>query len=113
MGFAAVAATAAIIGLIIYTSLSAELEQDMAKLQSMEGVEDFEVTRIYDRKGNMLYELFDEGRRTEVTLEEIPYVLRWATVATEDNTFYENPGFDPQSIARAAWEWAQQGEIVS
>ncbi|MCC6905666.1 MAG: transglycosylase domain-containing protein, partial [Anaerolineae bacterium] len=42
-----------------------------------------------------------------------PYVLRWATVATEDNTFYENPGFDPQSIARAAWEWAQQGEIVS
>ena len=46
-------------------------------------------------------------------LDRIPFAMRWATIATEDDTFYENPGFDPQSIARAALEWYQEGEIVS
>lgn len=113
MALTALLGTGIVLGLVIYSSLSDELASDMQKLQSMEGVEDFQVTRIYDRDGNLLYEVFDEGRRAEVTLDEIPYAVRWATIATEDDTFYENPGFDPASIARAAWEWWEEGEIVS
>ena len=113
MGLALVFVTATIIVLVIYNSLAGELQQDMATLQSMQGVEHFQTTRIYDRDGTQLYEIFDEGRRTEVPLDQIPFAVRWATIATEDDTFYDNPGFDPQSIARAAYDWYSEGEIVS
>ena len=113
MVLAAIIGTALIVALVLYSSLAGELEEDIAALHSLSGVEDFQTTLIFDRDGDLLYEVFDEGRRTEVALDRIPFAVRWATIATEDDTFYENLGFDPQSIARAAWEWYQQGEIVS
>ena len=36
-----------------------------------------------------------------------------ATIATEDATFYNNPGVDPARIAGAALRNAQEGEVVS
>lgn len=113
MALAAATGSLLIVGLVIYNSLAEELRQDMATLESMSGVEDFQTTRIYDRNGILLYEVINEGRRIEVPLDRIPFAMRWATVATEDDTFYENPGFDPPSIARAAWQWITEGEIVS
>jgi len=98
---------------ILYNALSRELEDDLAVLESMSGVEDFQSSRIYDRDGVVLYEIFDEGRRTEIPLSEIPLAMRQAVIATEDNSFYENPGFDPPSIMRAAVDWYREGEIVS
>ncbi|HRE47101.1 MAG TPA: transglycosylase domain-containing protein [Aggregatilineales bacterium] len=61
----------------------------------------FQTTRIYDRYGNELYQLIDEGRRTKVTLAEIAKVMIDATIAVEDASFYENPGVDVQGIFRA------------
>lgn len=105
--------TGLLFGLILYNSLAGELRADMATLESMQGVETFQTSRIYDRDGVLLYELIGEGRRIEVPLDRIPFAMRWATIATEDDTFYENPGFDPPSITRAAWDWMTKGEIVS
>lgn len=113
MALAAIIGAVAIVALVIYNSLAGELAEDMAALERMEGVEDFQSTRIYDRDGNPLYEVFEEGRRTEVPLGAIPQAVQNATVATEDDTFYDNPGFDPPSIARAAWDWVRTGEIQS
>ena len=66
----------------------------------------FETTRILDRNGNPLYEILDPnaGRRTYVTLDKISPVLVAATIATEDQGFYEHPGFDVTAIVRALWE---------
>ncbi|MBN1429747.1 MAG: PBP1A family penicillin-binding protein [Anaerolineae bacterium] len=100
-------------GLIMYNSLADELRSDMEMLESMQGVETFQTSRIYDRKGKLLYELIGEGRRIEVPFDRIPFAMHWAIIATEDDTFYENPGFDPPSIARAAWLWTTEGDIVS
>lgn len=75
----------------------------------------FETTRIFDRNGNLLYEILDPnaGRRTYVTLEEIsPYVVA-ATIATEDKAYYSHPGFDWLAILRAFWQNAQGGDTVS
>jgi membrane peptidoglycan carboxypeptidase len=43
----------------------------------------------------------------------IPLALQDATIATEDATFYSNPGFDPLSIVRAAYDDATKGHVVS
>ncbi|MBX3003069.1 MAG: transglycosylase domain-containing protein [Anaerolineales bacterium] len=75
----------------------------------------FETTRILDANGNLLYEILDPnaGRRTYVPLEDIsPYMLA-ATIATEDKEFYNHPGFNVMSIARAYFQNRSDGEIVS
>lgn len=67
---------------------------------------EFETTRIYDRTGQyLLYEVIDPlgGDRSWVALSDIPLDLREATVAIEDKTFYQNPGYDLEGIARALW----------
>jgi membrane peptidoglycan carboxypeptidase len=69
--------------------------------------EDFETTKIFDRTGKtLLYEIFDPrlGDREYMTLDQIPQHCIDATVALEDKTFWENPGFDPEGIARAFWQ---------
>ncbi len=57
---------------------------------------------IYDRTGtHILYEMHGEENRTIVTHSEIPDTMRIATVATEDENFYQHPGVDPTAILRA------------
>jgi membrane peptidoglycan carboxypeptidase len=76
--------------------------------------EDFETTKIYDRTGEtLLYEVFDPrlGDREYMTLDQIPQHCIDATVALEDKTFWENPGFDPEGIARAFWQNLQGSAI--
>jgi penicillin-binding protein 1C len=71
--------------------------------------------RITDRNGRLLYEaLPDEGGRNRpVALAEIPTALQQATIATEDRTFYENPGVDLTGILRAAWINLSGGRTAS
>jgi penicillin-binding protein 1C len=76
--------------------------------------ENFETTKIYDRTGKvLLYEVFDPrlGDREYVTLDQIPQHCIDVTVALEDKSFWENPGFDPEGIARAFWQNLQGGSI--
>lgn len=66
----------------------------------------YKTTSIYDRTGkHLLYEVFDPhwGNRTEVPIEQMPEYLRNATIAIEDESFYDNPGIDLRGFARAAW----------
>lgn len=75
-----------------------------------------ETTRLYARDGQtLLYELVDPhaGRRTLVSFDRIPRILKDATVAVEDAGFYENPGVDLRGIVRALWLNYQNQEIVS
>ncbi|MBU1132062.1 penicillin-binding protein [Patescibacteria group bacterium] len=52
-------------------------------------------TKIYDRTGeNILYDLHGDEKRTLVKLEDIPDYMKWATISTEDKTFYEHHGFN-------------------
>lgn len=67
----------------------------------------FETTKIYDRTGtHLLYELMPPagGNRTMVPLYKIPESMRYAMIAIEDRTYYENlAGINLVGIARAAW----------
>jgi 1A family penicillin-binding protein len=75
----------------------------------------FKTTQILDRHGNLLYEVFDQdaGKRTIVTLDDVPSYLVDATVATEDANFFTNPGVDPRGIVRAAWSNLEAGRTVA
>ena len=52
-------------------------------------------TKIYDRNGQLLFDIFADQNRTAVPLSEIPAVFRQATIAIEDKDFYKHQGIDP------------------
>ena len=89
------------VGYYFYTQFTAELESHVARLENIEERETFETTRIVDRNGQLLWEIFGEGKRTYVPLDQIPLTLHQATIAVEDDNFYENQGADIPSLIAA------------
>ena len=71
----------------------------------------FRSTKIYDRHGRLLYEVFDPeaGRRTPIPYDQLPACVIRATIATEDGTFFSNSGLSPPSIVRAIYQSLTQG----
>lgn len=74
-----------------------------------------ESTKIFDKTGKvLLYEVYDEERRTIIPFDEIPQHVKNATIAIEDKGFYTHPAFDLKSFIRAAIAnvisgWGSQG----
>ncbi len=61
-----------------------------------------QTTTIYDKTGqHILYELHGEENRKILPHAEIPDTIRIASIATEDNNFYNHYGVDFLSILRA------------
>jgi 1A family penicillin-binding protein len=58
-------------------------------------------TKIYDRNGKILYNVYTDQNRTIVPLTGIPDNLKHATIAVEDKDFYKHKGFDILGILRA------------
>lgn len=63
-----------------------------------------QTTKVLDRNGKLLYNVYTEQNRTLVKLEDIPLPLRQATVAIEDREFYKHGSFDILGILRALRE---------
>ncbi len=82
--------------------LGARIEEQLGeRVAQVDDWHNFESSFIYDRYGEVLYESFSEGRRTYVALRDIPQSLIDATLATEDDTFFSNPGIDVAATLRA------------
>lgn len=90
-----------------YTQIAESLKPRLALLDKREL---FENSRIFDRNGELLYEFFDAGKRTKVTIDEISPLLIQATIAIEDKTFYTNPGIDLGGIIRTLLDSLRAGE---
>ena len=58
-------------------------------------------TKIYDRNGKILYNVYTDQNRTIVPLSGMPDNLKHATIAVEDKDFYKHKGFDILGILRA------------
>ncbi len=63
-----------------------------------------QATKIYDRNGELLYDIFKNQNRTPIKLNEVPPVVKEATIAIEDKDFYEHQGFSPLGIGRAVFD---------
>jgi membrane peptidoglycan carboxypeptidase len=57
-------------------------------------------TRILDRNGVVLYDIYGEQNRTYVKLSEMSKYLPQATIAVEDKNFYKNEGFSITGLLR-------------
>ena len=72
-----------------------------------------ESTKIYDRTGqHLLYEIHGEENRTLISIDQVPDIIKYATIALEDQDFYNHKGVDFQGIIRAAVKDVLQRKIV-
>lgn len=81
----------AVAGALAYARVGDLVNERLAKIDTYQ---QFQSTFIYDRNGQALFEVFNEGRRTKVTIDQFPDYLIQATIATEDDGFYRNIGID-------------------
>lgn len=83
----------------------AMLTKDLPSLSSINEHTSFKTAQIFDRKGQLLWELYDPqgGRRTVVPLSEISQNLIDATLAAEDAFFYQHRGVDLRATLRSAF----------
>src|SRR3990167_9116951 len=58
-------------------------------------------TKIYDREGELLYDIFGDKNRALVNWGELPDYVKQATISIEDKNFYKHQGFSPFGIVRA------------
>ncbi len=70
-----------------------------------------ESTKIYDRTGQLIYEIGAAKRRT-ISIQDVPRPVINAFLAAEDRTFYTNPGFSIKSLIRAAAVDVRQDQLL-
>jgi len=69
--------------------------------------QDFPVsTKLYDRNGKLIFEIYTDKRSTPVKLEELPDYVIQSTISIEDKEFYKHYGVSFTGIARAAFNTA-------
>lgn len=94
-------------GVIAYFS------RNLPPLSALDGKIVSQSTRIYDREGKtLLYEIYGEQRRTVIPFEEMPEMIKKATIAIEDANFYDHPAFDVRGIARALITGVLRGRFI-
>lgn len=86
-----------IIGLIVLYFLM----RDLPNIDDPRYLIQAKSTIIYDREGNELYTIHGDENRRIISFEEIPNYTKIATLAIEDDQFYEHIGIDVGAILRA------------
>ena len=90
----------------------AYIERGLPDPRILENIPLSESSYVYDRSGQTLLTRFECENRESVEFAEVPKVIVDATVASEDRTFWTNPGVDIQGIGRAAIANIEAGTIV-
>jgi len=69
-------------------------------------------TRIYDKNGDKIANIFDKKHRYYASFSEIPPKVIEALLAIEDTTFFEHPGINIDAILRAIVKDLKAGKMV-
>jgi penicillin-binding protein 1A len=97
----------ALAGGVIYA-----LARNMPQLDELQRRQNAVNTVIYDRNGTRIAELHGAENRVPLAGDQIPQVMKDATVAVEDQRFYEHHGVDFTGVMRAMVENVRAGGIV-
>ncbi|OGD10619.1 hypothetical protein A2397_06070 [Candidatus Amesbacteria bacterium RIFOXYB1_FULL_44_23] len=90
------------VGVVVLLIIFAYFAKDLPSPDKIVRREGFS-TKIFDRKGELLYDVFSDQRRTPVEWAAIPDSLKKATVAVEDKSFYTHAGVDPLTPFRIVY----------
>lgn len=86
---------------------------EIPDLSSFEERRVLQSTKIYDRTGEIvLYDLHQDVRRTVVPYEQISRHIKNATVAIEDDTFFEHSGVRPLRTLKAVFDNLVSGSLL-
>ncbi len=83
-----------VVGIIGFLLIATIVSATLPNPQTVVRHEGFS-SKVLDRDGNLLYDVFDNERIVPVSESDLPKYLRQATVATEDKDFYKHGGYDP------------------
>ena len=81
-------------------------------LDSLKPVEQGTSSSVYAVDGTRLGYIQSDEIRTPIPLKRIPESMQAATIAIEDERFYEHAGVDYEGIARAAFKNLEAGKAV-
>ena len=84
---------------------------DAPSISTQKPLDDGANTKVYAADGTSLGYVQSDILRTPVKLKEIPLGLQQATIAIEDEHFYEHDGVDYGAIVRAAVANAEAGDV--
>lgn len=94
-----------VFGLAIAVGLFLYIAKDVPSPDTIVSRRISESTKIYDRTGTrLLYNIHGEEKRTIISWENIPDAVKWATLTSEDTSFYSHSGLDFKGITRALWK---------
>src|SRR3989344_6614352 len=92
----------AVIGFISFLIYFIYLERTLPDPEALISRQVKESTKIYDKTGEvLLYDIYGEEKRTIVAWDKISDYTKKATIASEDNNFYQHRGLDIKGIIRA------------
>lgn len=101
-GLVSTAVFFSLIGLIIFTVFSFVIfAKDLPSPYKLTTRDSSLSTKIYDRNGKLLYDIYGEKNRALVNWNQLPKYVKEATIAIEDKDFYKHQGFSAAGIVRA------------
>jgi 1A family penicillin-binding protein len=97
-----IATWAVVVGSIAFFIYFIYLERTLPDPETLVSRQINESTKIYDHTGEvLLYDIHGDERRTVVAWDKIADNIKKATIASEDNSFYEHRGLDYKGIIRS------------
>jgi penicillin-binding protein 1A len=100
------------IAAIAVTSWVLDVAADAPSLATCKPIDKGGNSALYAADGSKLGVIAADEARTPVSIKRIPRNLQLATVAIEDQRFYEHGGVDPEGILRAAVKDLEAGKAV-
>ncbi len=101
-----------VIVVIAVSSWVLDVAADAPSLASCKPIDRGGNSTLYAADGSKLGVIASDEARTPVSIEKIPKTVQLATVAIEDQRFYQHGGVDPEGILRAAVKDLEAGKPV-
>ncbi len=90
-----------ILGIFLFiVALFAWYSKDLPTPGKLKAINIADSSKIYDRNGTLLYDIFGKQKRTVVKFDDMPDSIKEAVISAEDKNFYRHHGIDFGGLIR-------------